>query len=361
MPAERTHRPEAVADRVHRDRRGDGRSRGALPVLPVTTPPSSALVTDQSYAVPAGRIFTLRRARVRPRPRDVPVRRLRRCPAGSGLPQILDFYYPGTSWAEPDRQLRVLITADTPCDLVVQPGSGLRVHRPRPGTSYPLPDAGGATRWRIIRRRGTYRRRTSPERGTAGARAAVPPSPGTVSSRRRSRSRCGAHGRRAYPGALRAASPSRAHGPRHRQRPVDGRLRAGRGPAEMPASWQPEAVQAQAVAARTYAAWSRDSAPRGTGTSATPSPARCTAAKPRGSGRQRGGPATAGQILTYGGTAAFTQFSSSSGGWPTAGSRPVPRRQGRPVRRARGQPGPRLDRGCPRRPDPGRLPGTSAG
>ena len=28
-------------------------------------------------------------------------------------------------------------------------------------------------------------------------------------------------------------------------------------PAEMPASWEPEAVQAQAVAARTYAAWHR--------------------------------------------------------------------------------------------------------
>ena len=32
-------------------------------------------------------------------------------------------------------------------------------------------------------------------------------------------------------------------------------------PREMPASWQPEAVKAQAVAARTYATWSRDQYP----------------------------------------------------------------------------------------------------
>ena len=32
-------------------------------------------------------------------------------------------------------------------------------------------------------------------------------------------------------------------------------------PREMPASWQPEAVRAQAVAARTYATWSRDQYP----------------------------------------------------------------------------------------------------
>ena len=95
-------------------------------------------------------------------------------------------------------------------------------------------------------------------------------------------------------------------------------------PAEMPASWSTEAVKAQAVAARTYADLvARRRTPAATTRSATPRRARSTGGvdveDPR---RNAAVAATSRQILTYGGSAAFTQFGSSSGGWLSAGSRP---------------------------------------
>ncbi|WP_373289204.1 SpoIID/LytB domain-containing protein [Nocardioides phosphati] len=87
-------------------------------------------------------------------------------------------------------------------------------------------------------------------------------------------------------------------------------------PSEMPSSWDPDAVAAQAVAARTYAAWDL----------ATPSGATsydiCDTTQCQvygGYDREAAASnaaidATAGVILTYNGQPAFTQFSSSSGG-----------------------------------------------
>jgi stage II sporulation protein D len=91
-------------------------------------------------------------------------------------------------------------------------------------------------------------------------------------------------------------------------------------PAEMPTSWAAEALRSQAVAARTYAAWSRaQNVSRYYQICDTTS---CQVY--RGfSGEQASSNAavvaTAGQILTSGGKPAFTQFSSSSGGWTAAG------------------------------------------
>ncbi len=88
----------------------------------------------------------------------------------------------------------------------------------------------------------------------------------------------------------------------------------------MPASWSPEAVRAQAVAARTYAAYERDhrAGPLCDTTScqvyggvAAEHPASNAAVD-----------ATRRLTLMYDGEPAFTQFSSSSGGWTSAGSVP---------------------------------------
>jgi SpoIID/LytB domain protein len=91
----------------------------------------------------------------------------------------------------------------------------------------------------------------------------------------------------------------------------------------MPASWSAEAVKAQAVAARTYAAWSRGLNPSRyyqiCDSSACQVYRGTTAEDPRGDAAVA---ATAHQILTYQGQPAFTQFSSSNGGWTTVGSRP---------------------------------------
>lgn len=101
-------------------------------------------------------------------------------------------------------------------------------------------------------------------------------------------------------------------------------------PRESPASWRPAALQAQAVAARTYAWWKIDNGGVTCDTTA------CQVYYGRGDANAAGAltaswehantdaaiQATAGRILTYGGRAAFTEFSSSNGGWTTAGNVP---------------------------------------
>lgn len=106
-------------------------------------------------------------------------------------------------------------------------------------------------------------------------------------------------------------------------------------PAEMPASWSAAAVQAQSVAARTYASHDRDVASRPWWYD-TCDTTQCQVY--RGAGLYSGTGvlldsyedsrasaainATSGRILTYGGRPAFTQFSASNGGHTAAGSQP---------------------------------------
>ncbi len=87
--------------------------------------------------------------------------------------------------------------------------------------------------------------------------------------------------------------------------------------------WQQATLRAQAVAARSYAAYKRihpqsraydvcdTESCQVYGGASVEYPTTDTAVK-----------ATAGRILTYGGSPAFTEFSASSGGWTTAGDFP---------------------------------------
>jgi SpoIID/LytB domain protein len=92
---------------------------------------------------------------------------------------------------------------------------------------------------------------------------------------------------------------------------------------EMPASWHAEAVQSQAVAARTYAAQNRvENAGEPyqiCDTSACQVYRGVNGENPDSDAAVR---ATAHQILRYGGAPAFAQFSSSNGGWSTDGGFP---------------------------------------
>ena len=86
--------------------------------------------------------------------------------------QIIDFYYPGTTWSEVTGGVRVLISADTTSDVVVMrtcPACGSPTSA---RDDLPLPDTAGVKRWRITVGAGSYERAssTSPARGTAGAR-----------------------------------------------------------------------------------------------------------------------------------------------------------------------------------------------
>jgi stage II sporulation protein D len=131
-------------------------------------------------------------------------------------------------------------------------------------------------------------------------------------------------GVRRYRGVLRSASPKAGGAARDTVNvlSMDEYLR-GVIPTEMPASWHPEAVKAQAVAARTYATWSRSQYPSRyyqiCDTTSCQVYRGVDAEDPRSNAAVT---ATAREVLTYGGKPAFTQFSSSSGGWTSAGSVP---------------------------------------
>jgi SpoIID/LytB domain protein len=135
-------------------------------------------------------------------------------------------------------------------------------------------------------------------------------------------------GTRAYRGALRSVVPQQeaSDGPSDRDTvnvlTMQAYLR-GVVPLEMPASWSPAAVQAQSVAARTYAAWSR-AFPRRThydicDTTSCQVYGGVAAEHPLSDAAVE---ATDKQVLLRDGAPAFTQFSASSGGWTAAGSVP---------------------------------------
>lgn len=177
--------------------------------------------------------------------------------------QILDFYYPGTGADEVRGLIRVLLT--TPDDvpgLVTGAQPGLTVRRVDTGASRELPALAGSNRWRL---RWTAADTTTLEFLRDGAWR---PSP-----LRRWRSIGGA-AEFAGGGPLELYRGGRASSYRGVLRtyggdPVDMEVVNELGlnaylfgvvPLESPASWEPAALQAQAVAARTYALFHRQRA-----------------------------------------------------------------------------------------------------
>jgi SpoIID/LytB domain protein len=229
--------------------------------------------------------------------------------------QIVSFYYPGTTLATDAGRVKVLISADTSGDVVVAPRSGLVVTDTKTGEVWTLP-TNGATRWRLEVAAGrtvvdflTDRwRRWRTLSGDGGFRAGGPITlylPGQVHR---------------YRGTLLAASPSAQSSDRDTVNllPMDDYIK-GVIPREMPASWSPGAVRAQAVAARTYAAYEKQH-PRA-GHYQLCDTTSCQVYGGYDAEDSRSNDAvlqTAGVILTKGGAPAFTQFASSSGGWTSA-------------------------------------------
>lgn len=242
---------------------------------------------------------------------------------GKTYKEIVDFYYPGTSWDKVRGQVRVLITADTTTDLVVRPIDGLTLRDRGDAATYELPEVHGVTHWRLDVRDGetvvgylTDRwRRYKPggKSSLVGDGEFFAPAPITLLTP------SGSHD---YRGILRAASPSPNSTARDTVNVLSmDRYVMGVVPYEMPASWHPEAVRAQAIAARTYATWSRNQS-RGRYYQICDTTA-CQVYGGASGEDARSNQAvqdTARQILTYAGQPAFTQFSSSSGGWTSAGS-----------------------------------------
>ncbi len=239
--------------------------------------------------------------------------------------QILAFYYPGTRRQRVSMTLRVLITADTTADLQVRPRPTLTLRDRGDGATYRLPRLDGVSRWRVVvsagrdvveyDRNGWHRWRPGGKAALAGGGTFYARGPVTLVT---------PTGDRRYRGRLRSVAPAPGSADRDTVNvvPLEGYVK-GVVPAEMPASWHPQAVRAQAVAARTYAVWSRNQNPSGyyqvCDTTACQVYGGVAAEHPLATAAVD---ATAGEVRTWRGAAAFTQFSASSGGWTAAGSVP---------------------------------------
>lgn len=231
--------------------------------------------------------------------------------------QIAEFYYPGTTWGTAKGRVSVLISADTSKDVRVVAARGLRLTVLASGKVFELGKVRPkATRWRITpvsggRSQVSYRTSSwkvfrtvngDAELVTPGAATTlVLPSGAKV----------------AYRGALRSVKKDTVN-----VLSLDKYLR-GVVPTEMPVSWEAEALAAQAIAARTYAAYERahpiaahyqlcdTTSCQVYGGASAEHPASNAAIK-----------ASKGEVLLYDGAPAFTQFSASNGGWTSAGSVP---------------------------------------
>ncbi len=236
---------------------------------------------------------------------------------GLSASQIVAFYYPGTTLGRTTGKIRVLISADTDHDVRVAPTPGLRVREVGGGWSSALSTNSRIASWRLR----TVGGRTTLEYDDGSWHAYRPG--GHALNGDAEFYRYGALALRVggttrnYRGALRLT-----YGHTVNVLDIDDYVQ-GVVPREMPASWLPAAVQAQAVAARTYAAFDR--AAHRTRSYDTCDTTSCQVYGGLGDEDSRSNAAvaaTAGQVLTYQGEPAFTQFGSSSGGWLAAGSKP---------------------------------------
>lgn len=238
--------------------------------------------------------------------------------AGLSHEKILAFYYPGTKLSRlaSGTTIRVWLTADTDAALNVVPEAGLRV-RDSLGRSYSLPRSSSYRQWRI-KRSGSKRVLQYLHASGAWVTRSVSLAQGRVWSfdnptRTIVKVRLPGGVDRDYRGRV----ALRFHGSSARTVTTVSMEHYVRGvvPREMPTSWHAEAVQAQAVAARSYSA--RFQAAPQTSIYDLCDTAACQVyggQDDETSGGNAAVSATANQVVTYGGKVALTMFSSSNGG-----------------------------------------------
>lgn len=245
--------------------------------------------------------------------------------AGLGYRRIVRFYYPGTRWGTERGRVRVLISADTSDDVVVRDRGGLTLTALGAGKRLRLHDRKPEARWWRITAASPTTSRVQ-WRGPSGGWRTWRVVKGDAQLSAGGPLRLGTPaGVVAYRGILRSATaePGTTRRDTVNVLPLDTYLR-GVVPSEVIASsWRPDALRAQAVAARTYAAYERrhpiarhyqicDTSQCQVYTGTTHEYPTTDAAIRR----------TRGEVLTHGGAPAFTQFSSSNGGWTSAGGFP---------------------------------------
>lgn len=241
--------------------------------------------------------------------------------------KILAFYYPGTKQVSlpSTNWMRVWITADTDNHLHVVPASGLRV-RDTSRRTFTLPTGSKYVQWRISRSgsnrvlyyrdsKGVYRKYTNSKFKLDPRQVWYFENPKTNTVRlylsSGSRTYRGSFAFRFYRTGARTVNHVK----------MEDYLRSVV-PSEMPASWDPDAVAAQSVAARTYASRYR----KNLGGKQIHDICDTTACQVyKGTSTEHPGSdqairTTAGKVLTHSGEYAWTEFSSSNGGYSVKGS-----------------------------------------
>jgi stage II sporulation protein D len=244
---------------------------------------------------------------------------------GLSAQQIVRFYYPHTRAGTAKGPVRVHITGDTDNNTTVAARAGLKVRSLGTGTTTAVPTRGPAskaTRWRL----------------SAGAAGTTKVS--YLTGAWHAWKKLDGDGEFRAPGSLRLVLPSSVvtyrgtlqlrslPGSPARQRVTVNRVALDdyvRGviPREMPALWDQAALRAQAIAARSYAAFEvADSTNRVYQLCDTSTCQVYGGRSAEFASTNQATTATAGQIRTFHGAPAFTQFSSSNGGQLAAGSQP---------------------------------------
>lgn len=250
-----------------------------------------------------------------------------RANAGQGWKKIVKHYYPKTKLRNASGKVRVLISADTSTDVVVQAAAGLSVRSLGAKHTWKLPakragkkvqrwritPAAGGERSKIAYRTGSWhqwKRPSGDAQFVGGGRPITLVTPA---------------GRASYRSVLRSATSGTSGSDRVTVNvlPLEAYLR-GVVAQEVPGEWPAAAVRAQAVAARTYAAYERAHAPSTRAYDLCDTTACQVYAGVAGeySKADAAVRATAKRVVSYRGEPAFTQFSSSNGGWSAAGAFP---------------------------------------
>ena len=249
---------------------------------------------------------------------------------GRSARQIVEFYYPHTKAGRVGGDVKVLVCADSDNNTTVVNRSGLQVRDLANGTTTTLPRAGAAghaSRWRLSPGGGDTTKVSFLNDGwhvwknLAGDAEFRAPKPITLLV---------GSGRVTYRGVLQSRTPRLAEsrcdvGPRRvtvNKTSLEAYVQ-GVIPREAFPSWKPAALQAQAIAARSYAAFEEAD-------STNPVYQLCdtTSCQVYGgksaevASTNRATVKTKGQVRTFHGKPAFTQFSASNGGWLAKGSEP---------------------------------------
>jgi stage II sporulation protein D len=242
-----------------------------------------------------------------------------RAEAGQSAETILNFYYPGTTRGTASGLVRVWITEDADHNTVVRPAKGLKIVDLGNGKAHLLPTKRKPTAWRLTVVAGKSRLAWL----KAGTWHYYRPGGKLLKGAGEFRSSAnllnlyygGAN--HPYRGAMRLVE-----GHTINMLSLENYLK-GVVASEMPALWSVQAVRAQAVAARTYAAFERaDNANRSFHVYDTTRSQVYKGYAAEHPSSNAAIAATSGRVVLYGGKLAFTQFSASNGGFTAKGGKP---------------------------------------